>query len=951
MFTQISIKKHKWQYFLILFLFLTMNLYSVPVFSQAATLAVTFDTNPLGGGPSPLVGLTMTASVSGTATGSINYYFYCNAANDASTTVIPGYAYSVIGNNSATITTPAGICDSVYANIGTYLAKVIVERGGLAAEERRTVGIFNPVPTVDIKARPSGSSDPWTDFTLDVPYNTSVDIRWTFTAVNSCTMSGDWSGTKTTPGQESTGNLTEGKTYIYTLECNSDAGMLTDSVMVRVAPPTLFINFSATPTSGMVPLTGVVLRTDVTGGTAVGTTNYTFYCDRSDSGTNITSGYNYKIDGTNSSSVQAPANTCDSIYVNARTYNAKVIVERGGVAVQSIVPITVTTPPPPVISFTADSTSLADNTSTTLRWTVNYATSCTPSGQWPSATPITLPTGNYSTGNLAGPGTYTYNLSCTGAGGTRSGSVSIIVAAPPAPIINITADSTSLAYNSSTTIRWTVSNATSPCAASNGTATWRSSTKTIPSGSESTGNLTGPGTYNYTLTCTGPGGTRSSNVSITVGSPPLRPSVEIIAQGWPIGAIVPYGTNVTLEWIVEGADTCDGTGGTGAWPGSKNPNGGSGGTGNLIGPDIYVYTITCTNAGGSSSSSITISVLPPPPDILSFTANPTTVNYNSPVQLTWESDFATGCTGDWPGASMLSTDGNMSSGNLTASRTFTITCVGQGGQDTATVSVNVNTPPTPTVSIQANPTSVNYGEASQLSWTSSNTTGCSITASGFSRTGLSSSGTGQSTGNLTASKVFTLICTGPGGQNSDTVTVSVGPAPVPTVTMGANPTNVDYNSSSQITWSSTNSTRCVASGDWSGSKSTSGTYTTPHLTREQSYAITCYNAANDSAYSGLTVSVGPAPEGTQTNQFIVFENPLQQNNISDILTSLTALIRMLAIGLAAIMIIVSGIMIVTAIDDREKVNKGKNMLKWSLIGLAIALAASFIIGLIQELIA
>jgi len=49
-------------------------------------------------------------------------------------------------------------------------------------------------------------------------------------------------------------------------------------------------------------------------------------------------------------------------------------------------------------------------------------------------------------------------------------------------------------------------------------------------------------------------------------------------------------------------------------------------------------------------------------------------------------------------------------------------------------------------------------------------------------------------------------------------------------------------------------------------------------------------------------------------------------------------------------VLISGIIILTSMDDRERLNKGKNLLKWTLVGLAIALSSSFIIGLLNELL-
>ena len=89
--------------------------------------------------------------------------------------------------------------------------------------------------------------------------------------------------------------------------------------------------------SGTAPLNGVDLKATVSG-TAVGTINYTFYCNRSDSGTNITAGWDAKPDGT-SINPYTVSNICN--YSSAGTYTAKVIAERGGLAAEDRVTITV----------------------------------------------------------------------------------------------------------------------------------------------------------------------------------------------------------------------------------------------------------------------------------------------------------------------------------------------------------------------------------------------------------------------------------------------------------------------------------------------------------------------------------------------------------------------------------------------------------------------------------
>ena len=88
----------------------------------------------------------------------------------------------------------------------------------------------------------------------------------------------------------------------------------------------------------MAPL-DVSLKATVSG-TATGTINYTFYADRSDSGTNITSGWAAKFDGVTENPKIAELN-----YLSPGTYTAKVIVERGSAPpAEARVTITVLTP-------------------------------------------------------------------------------------------------------------------------------------------------------------------------------------------------------------------------------------------------------------------------------------------------------------------------------------------------------------------------------------------------------------------------------------------------------------------------------------------------------------------------------------------------------------------------------------------------------------------------------
>jgi hypothetical protein len=62
----------------------------------------------------------------------------------------------------------------------------------------------------------------------------------------------------------------------------------------------------------------------------------------------------------------------------------------------------------------------------------------------------------------------------------------------------------------------------------------------------------------------------------------------------------------------------------------------------------------------------------------SISANPTTVAYNGSSYITWSSANATSCnitSGNWVGLNGV----NVSTGNLTATTTYTCSCIGPGG--------------------------------------------------------------------------------------------------------------------------------------------------------------------------------------------------------------------------------------------------------------------------------
>src|SRR5688572_15764995 len=172
--------------------------------------------------------------------------------------------------------------------------------------------------------------------------------------------------------------------------------------------------------------------------------------------------------------------------------------------------------------------------------------------------------------------------------------------------------------------------------------------------------------------------------------------------------------------------------------------------------------ITCTAllvaaCGGGGDDEDAGSVLP----TVSLSANPTSVAMGGSTLLTWSSTDATSCTGsgDWSG--QVATSGNTTINNITTNKTFSAQCSGPGGTSAMqSVTVTVQSAPAPTATLSANPTTVNSGASTTLTWSSTNATGC--TASGGWSGAKATSGT-QMISNLTTTTQFGLVCAGAGG--------------------------------------------------------------------------------------------------------------------------------------------------------------------------------------------
>lgn len=258
-----------------------------------------------------------------------------------------------------------------------------------------------------------------------------------------------------------------------------------------------------------------------------------------------------------------------------------------------------------------------------------------------------------------------------------------------------------------------------------------------------------------------------------VGSPaptesaPVAPNLPTITLTANPTAIL-AGSTATISWSIAKATTCSALApspSASGWAGSIPVLADGTSTGSRTVGAITADTnfpIRCTRTGaGDRNASVTVGLQ----QILTFTKDASPIPYNTSTTLRWTSAHTTSCNlGPAP-------SGNRSTGNLTATTTFNLTCAGPGGTTPASATtVTVNNPPPSITSFYASPSSIGYGGGTTLIWTSNYTTSCSR--------GAAPNGS-QWTGALYSSQWFSLSCSGPGGSTSADTYVSVAPPPPP----------------------------------------------------------------------------------------------------------------------------------------------------------------------------
>jgi len=756
-----------------------------------------------------------------------------------------------IDNGIGYVSTPSGTYDVSPTVTTTYTITATNQYGSNTDTATVTVTDLPDPPTVDLNASPA---------TIDI--GDSSTLSWTSTNVTMMLTMDNGIGYVSTPS--GTLDVSPNVTTTYTISATNDSGTDTDSVTITVnsqpdPPPTVDIS-TTTPTinegdyavlnwssSNAMTLfidngVGVV---SISGSENVWpsvTTVYTITANNdqgfaTDSVTIVVGNMpSVSLNANPSSISEGSSSTLSWTSTNANTVSIDQGIGTVGTSGSRSVSPTVTTTytitatngsgtvtdtatvtvgnRPVISSFSASPTSITEGNNSRLSWNINNATSAVIDNGVGGVSSSSGSTYVYPTV------TTTYTLTASNSSGSITDSVTVSVSNMPS--VSLNANPSSISEGSSSTLSWTSTNADTVsidqgigAVSTNGS---RSISPTV--------------TTTYTITATNGSGSANDTATVTVGNQPVINSFSASPTS------ITEGGSSTLSWNISGATSAvidHNVGDVSASSGSRS-----------VSPTVTTtYMLTASNSSGSITDSVTVSVGNTPS--VSLSANPSSISEGSSSTLTWTSTNATTVSID-QGIGTVSTSGSRSV-SPTVTTTYTITATNGSGSANDTATVTVGNQPVIN-SFGASPTSIVEGGSSTLSWNISGATSAVIDHN----VGDVSSSSGSRSVSPTVTTTYVLTASNSSGSVTDSITVSVGN--VPTVSLTADPSNINEGSSTILTWNTTNATSAyinqgIGSVSLNGSRSVSPTVTT-------TYTITASNNSGDVSDS-VTVSVSGKP--------------------------------------------------------------------------------------------
>ena len=269
----------------------------------------------------------------------------------------------------------------------------------------------------------------------------------------------------------------------------------------------------------------------------------------------------------------------------------------------------------------------------------------------------------------------------------------------------------------------------------------------------------------------------------------------------------------------------------------------------------YIFRLTVTNTDKlSGSANTTVStVSATAPTIMQFTANPASIQAGQSSTLTWVVQNATSVSIN-NGIGTVNNNSGSVSVSPTATTTYTLTATNSSGTVTATQTVTVggSTAGNPQIlRFEANPLTIQPGQSSTLSWTTTGATTVNISPN-VGNVALN----GSTTVSPAQTTTYTLTAsTADGHSVTAPVTVIVSTGAIPQVVVfTANPPTISAGQSTKLCWQVNNATNItIVPGVGTNLNANDCATVSPSTTT--TYTLTATNATGQ-IQANVTVVVG-----------------------------------------------------------------------------------------------
>lgn len=753
----------------------------------------------------------------------------CTATGGGPGSTWPGTGLPANGNRVFTETTS-----------GTFEYTLTCTKGGLSSSSRRTLQWSFPPVSLTLTTSPT----PFAFFTEP------TELRWSSNQ-SSCeafdgAIAPGWAGTKPGSGTFPLSITTAGL-YLFGMRCGVAPNVVERTVALSVGPPTASVEALRTPTRLRVG-TEAILRWD--GGART--------CERYGGVAGDGWAGPTELSGTRTLTATTPGTA---------TYGLRCTA--GTTTVQDEVAIDWTSDPPsaqltavsPQIVYLPPTTALPPN----LSWTATVRPCALAyAGPTSGTVPFVSEPIGETTDLRERAGRYTYTLTC-GTGADIATATATIDWVLPTPNVTLAVQNVPTYTDDGVELLW--SSNVLPCTASGGAGGdgW--------AGARAAGGLLTArppaGSYTYRMTCGEGAQVGEASVNVNVVAPPA-PLVDLQLSPTAVRVFEP----ATLTWRAEATRACVARSGTNGptWGGSVATSGSFVVQEPVAG--TYTYSLSCSNSTGTTERTVTLNVTDAPGATATLTASPSTVIPGQPVQLTWTSTIAPVCTA----SGGAPTDGWAGSRPPSGSTTVLLNSIGTyvyalqcGSSPLARQTVSVVEPRAPVVTLDAAPAALQTGQTTTLTWSTTDATSCSGVG-GFAGDGWAGpralQGSLVVTPTTAGTYTYALDCTNPPFSRRAERAIVVTSAP-PTASLTSSASSATAGDAFTLTWSSTNSTACTASGGatgdgWSGSAiATSGSRSVTVANAGQyTYTVDCSGAGGTArAQVGLTVNARPSGGG------------------------------------------------------------------------------------------